>query len=197
MGENSRLTQPLRVALSVLGLVIFILVLVAVDENVFRDQGPFGLPEGSSLREDQIRTAQTYEVYRQWVYHERQRAFSWHARSTKIVFYVFVLFSVSGMTFSFWQFVASTREARRALELEETQLEMKTQLLSLALKSRSMAAVVLVISVAYFLVYALFIYPLNDATSRGSLVLQNFPGSQQVLSLESEVMKEAINKPLE
>jgi Trk-type K+ transport system membrane component len=195
--------QPLRVAVSILLLLAIILLLVILDHWIFHDPGLPTPAEGSSLEDDQVQTARLHEAYQQWTYLERQRSFGWQARSTKVIFWISVLVALSGVGFSFWQFVAATKEAERALE--EHQLEIRTELISLAFKSRSIAALVLFMSVAYLLVYALLIYPISDAgtTPGGTLVPimepreLPIPSSATGSTLPNEIIEDAENEPIE
>ncbi len=151
--------SPIIVALSISTILIALISLFLLDEFVF--QRNVTIPEAEvSLEEHRVRTAKSYEVYKQWTIVENQRIFDWHLRSTKIIFWVSMLVAIVGLGFSFWQFVEASNDVKKAEETEE--MELKTQLISLAFKSRSIAALVMFISIAYLLIYVILVYPIRN-----------------------------------
>lgn len=191
---RGKLSQSSKVALSLLVLLLCLIALVALDPIIFPDSGLSAPNTKSSLERDKELTARTYESYIQWTYAERQRAFTWHARSTKMIFWLSMLVSVSGVGFSFWQFVASAKDTEKAAQ--ENQMEIKSAFISLAFKSRSIAALVLFMSMAYLIVYATLIYPINEpATVLSSNASEREePASPPTVRLRQEVLDQADNK---
>jgi hypothetical protein len=136
------------------------------------------------------------------VYEHRQRAFSWHARSTKIIFWLSMFVAISGLVLAFWQFTTSVKEAERAVE--ENELTIKTELISLAFKSRSIAALILFLSVAYLTLYTLFIYPIREAgsipdpetlTVKDNRAAAAGPGEKPKFEPTQEMLDAADNQP--
>lgn len=101
-----------------------------------------------------------YAKYVVWTLKFRESTFEWSLRSTKIIFWVSMLISVSGIMFAFWQFLDASNKDQRAVEADE--LEIKTQMASIAFKSRSLASLVLFVSIAYLLIYVRFVHPINE-----------------------------------
>ena len=66
--------------------------------------------------------------------------------------------TVSGLVFCYWQFWDASSIARQS---ETAELQVKTEAFSLALKSKSIGALVLFVSVIYLAIYAKFIYPIE------------------------------------
>ncbi len=208
MGSSPSRKRPILVATSVVLIISLIVVMTAID-GWLADSPTLPTPEGS-ISEDLIQTHRSYELYRQWTYQETQRTYEWHARSTKILFWLSVFFSASGISFSYWQFVAASKEAKRALRVNE--LELKSQLVSLAFRSRSIAALVLFVSLAYLLVYAVFIYPVKYPTPPGVAAsagtypptsvterptVRIFASAPEIGSLDQQTIQNASNQPPE
>jgi hypothetical protein len=150
--------NPAFVAMSIAVVIIGILALYSIDEFIFRAM-PSPPAQDIDLIEYRADTERHYQRYIQWTIEENYRIFDWHMRSTKIIFWVSMLVSVSGMAFSFWQFVEAAKDEKRAIEADE--LEMRTQLVSLAFKSRSVAALLMFLAVAYLLIYVTLVYPIS------------------------------------
>lgn len=155
-----RAKNPNKVAMSILGVVLSVLVLFLIDEYVFQKH-TLDPSKDIPLAECKKDKAKAHEMYSVWVFQQHQRQFDWHTRSTKIIFWVSMLVAISGISFAFWQFVEASREEKKALETEE--LELKTKLVSLVFKSRSIAALVMFMSIAYLLIYVILIYPIRYA----------------------------------
>ena len=64
-----------------------------------------------------------------------------------------------GRAFSFWQFSNAERIERSAGLSDE--FELKTNVASIAFKTRSIAALVLFVSIAYLMIYTVFVYPIS------------------------------------
>jgi hypothetical protein len=163
------------------------------------------IPQSSGTIElDRAQTEHIHQAYERWVYEHRQKTFIWHARSTRIIFWLSMFVAISGLGLSFWQFVASAKEAEKAIE--ENELTIKTELISLAFKSRSIAALILFLSIAYLTLYALLIYPLrelNGSASQGASnakeyrgALDNSSGGSRV-NLNKDILEAASNQPPE
>uniref|UniRef100_UPI0040570DEF hypothetical protein n=1 Tax=Candidatus Electronema sp. TaxID=2698783 RepID=UPI0040570DEF len=140
--------------------VIFLLLLI---EEYFFSKSDFELQANDhSIETYQLETSKAIELYNQWVVNNNRRIFEWQARSTKIIFYVSILMTITGMSFAFWQFIEASHSEKIATE--EDQLEVKTQLVSLAFKSRSLATFMMFISLAYMLIYVTVIYPVKPVS---------------------------------
>ena len=198
-GEGQRIIRPLFVALSVVVATLFVLSLSLVDG--WLQSASTGLEPSleGSLAKDQLETHRKYELYTQWTYQQNQRVYSWHAFSTKVIFWLSMFIAVSGVGFAFWQFVSASEEAREAASADE--LEIKTQLASLAFKSRSIAALVLFVSIAYMLIYTLWIYPIKETPSStntpisGSGTSSQPSASSQRSGFSEELLRRARNQP--
>lgn len=161
MEMETRKMNARNVAISIGVVTVTVLLLFMVDEYLLQ---PASLQpnEGISLVNYSAETNKAHEMYRAWVVRYHQRTFEWTMRSTKVIFWVSIIVAISGISFAFWQFVEAAHKETKALEADE--LELKTQLVSVAFKSRSVAALVMFMSIAYLLIYIYFVYPITYLT---------------------------------
>lgn len=132
---------------------------IALEEDEERSAKGQQPPRQVVLKKDDL-DLHTLYAYRQWQYSEVRRIFAWHDRSTKIMFWVSILITLTGLAFAFWQLMDAGRAEEKAAETNEA--EIKTQLFSVAFKSRSLAAFVLFLSLSYFAIYVTLVYPLTN-----------------------------------
>lgn len=146
------------ITIFVLVILLSILFLLPSIDQWFYSQVDFR-PGSSSEFNLHDETEKHRELYNQWVYSENRRMFQWHFRSTKIIFWVSMFITITGVSFAFWQFVEASRTERKFTE--ENELQVKTQFISLAFKSRSLATFMMSVSLAYLLIYVTFVYPIK------------------------------------
>jgi len=190
--------QVYQIVASFVILLVLLLVLVSLDSWISGNEEL--VPQRSGAIEvDRANTEHVREAYQRWVFEHRIRAFSWHERSTKIIFWLSMFVAISGLGLSFWQFTTSVKEAEKATE--ENELTIKTELISLAFKSRSIAALILFLSVAYLAIYALFIYPLKEVATAQQLTPAvrgnqeaSSPSQPSGLGLTEEILRAADNQ---
>jgi hypothetical protein len=154
----SRSANPLWIALSILLALILILSLVEFDS--IADRSDFLVRD--NLTEDQYHSKfyKSKAEYQIWTHSLAVRAFEWNLRSTKYLFWVSMVVSLSGVAFAFWQFAQANRYDREQGQHDE--LAFKTHMASLSFKSRSVASLILFVSIAYLLIYAHFLYPVRQ-----------------------------------
>jgi hypothetical protein len=97
-----------------------------------------------------------YEI---WTLSSKIKSFEWNLRSTKYLFWLSMLVSLSGVVFAFWQFAQASRFDRAQGEHDE--LAFKSLMANLSFKSRSVASLVLFVSIAYLMIYTAFVYPIR------------------------------------
>ena len=151
---------------SIIVLIFVVMALVQIDTHGIAMPVPV-LDDAKELNEYKGETAKTVELYKSWSLHENIRIFEWHSRSTKIIFYISMLVSVSGICLSFWQFLQADVSEQRAEHADE--LEIKNQFLSLAFKSRSIASLLLFMSIGYLLIYVTFVYEISPHEANNRL----------------------------
>ena len=109
--------------------------------------------------EDYRRALQGYYRYRMQGYDHRLRLFEWQLLSSKIIFVVVVLLVFSGIYFAAVQFHTGLSAAKRSEGDEPT--EFVVTLRGLRVRSPVLGVVILAISLAFFYLYLVFIYPIE------------------------------------
>ena len=99
-----------------------------------------------------------YQMFQIWQYSLNQRVFEWNLSSGKIIFWISMAITVSGLAFCCWQFWDASSIARQS---EDAEIQVKTEAFSLALKSKSIGVLVLFVSIVYLAIYAKLIYPIE------------------------------------
>lgn len=174
--SRRRFNNPANVAASIFFVVIALLGLLLFDEYFYGMNSfvTFDVNDGHNYQND---TEIMHELYRQWVIRQNIEVFEWQMRSTKVLFWVSILVTICGIGFAFWQFVDASTEERSARSVNE--MEVKSQIISLAFKSRSIAALVLFVSIAYFIVYVTLVYPVKDPPTNRFNNLSSTPSQFQ------------------
>lgn len=151
--------NPALVGGSILAIIVVVMALFVMDEHYWSEG--VVVSEDKDFNEYVIESKKHYEVYRQWAIEENRQVFEWQLRSTKIVFWISVLVSISGIVFAFWQFVEAAQIEKSTRDVSE--IEVKTQIASMTFKSKSFAALVMALSIVYLLIYVNFVYPIKVA----------------------------------
>jgi hypothetical protein len=146
------------ILLSILVVLLTVLGLAQVDWAWLRTAPP-AVPADLLLSDHAEAEQHQRHAYAIWTMDFQRDAFEWNLRSTRYLFWLSVVVSVSGIAFAFWQFVRAEQFDRARTEADE--MEVKTQMASLSFKARSMAALVLFVSIVYLTLYAVFVYPIQ------------------------------------
>ena len=162
--------------------LIALLAFIAVGHELIWSDYNIKLDANKSIEVHMSDTKKYSQLYSQWTMQENIRVFEWHLRSTKILFGTSILIAIMGMGFSFWQFHEAAESQRISREVEE--IEIKTQMISLALKSRSMASLLLFVSIVYIISYSIFVYPLK--------VMPDYAVSENEISKENDRPKDVM-----
>lgn len=119
-----------------------------------------------------------YLDYRQEGYKFRQSVFEWQMLSSRIIFVIVVLLVLAGIYFAAVQFHVALAAAQRRTELEpkiengeslrtdaalslQTQLEITAK--GIVINSSILGVIVLGLSLGFFYLYLVHVYPINDA----------------------------------
>lgn len=123
------------------------------------------LPDLASLPEDEatreaVRAAHR-EYYRQRAaeYRHRGDTLRWQLLSTKITFVVVVLLVLTGVVFSGIQFRIALQGLRKGREPETTEVRLSGQ--GIEVRSSILGVVLLVISLGFFYLYLVYVYPIK------------------------------------
>lgn len=157
---EGRTIPPGIVALSIVSVVALLLAIFVFDQTFFSEP---------SLSVDHERSIDDYQAlfikerfeYAIWTLDENRRNFEWSLRSTKYIFWLSMFISISGISFAFWQFAQASQFDRVASEADE--LTVKTQMATMSFRTRSVASLVMMVSIVYLMIYVAFLYPITNA----------------------------------
>lgn len=105
--------------------------------------------------------AAIYEDYH-WSLKHNRSAFEWQGFSTRVIFYVVILLVFVGVLFSGVQFFKGYRERgqdKTSAAEYQTELEISTK--GIKVSSPVLGVIILVISLAFFYLYLVHVYPIN------------------------------------
>lgn len=111
-------------------------------------------PDTQKAYEDALRA---YYRYRQQGYDKRLQAFAWQAWSSKVIFFVVLLLVLVGIVFAAIQFRAGLGGSGKPGELDT---EFAVDLKGVRVRSPVLGVIVLTISLAFFYLYLLYVYPI-------------------------------------
>lgn len=99
---------------------------------------------------------------------QRWDSFNWQYRSSRIIFWFVILIMVSGLFFASVQFYISykivkstTNKLDRGGDSDPAKDEIEVSLSGIKVKSSVLGVIILVISIAFFYLYLVHIYPIN------------------------------------
>lgn len=126
----------------------------------------FKLPDSTSKLEFTITEAQKeslgtaiYDNYLWGLKHDKS-VYEWQRFSTIIIFYIVILLVFSGMAFSGIQFFKSYKTIGTNTE-PDTPSELEISLKGIKVTSSVLGVIILVISLAFFYLYLVHVYPIN------------------------------------
>jgi hypothetical protein len=103
-----------------------------------------------------------YYEYRAEGYRHRQRVFGWQLVSSQIIFALVAFLVLAGVYFSWLQFSASLKGGKQAGEAPaETSFEASPT--GFKVSSPVLGVIILAISLAFFYLYLVHVYPITDA----------------------------------
>ncbi|MDX1670861.1 MAG: hypothetical protein R3211_00865 [Balneolaceae bacterium] len=105
-----------------------------------------------------------YYEYRVSGFQHRKKVFAWQLFSTKLIFWSVLLLVFSGITFSGIQFYKSMRMDRSGdtSDLDESITEFEASAKGIKVSSPVLGVIILVISLAFFYLYLIYVYPISD-----------------------------------
>ena len=156
---NEQIKHKLRRYIEIGCLVFFALLVVFCAVVFLSSYFPSGPEEHEITRASCERNiSECEELYEIWIISLNQRVFEWSLSSGKMIFWLSVMLTISGMVFSFWQFWEASNVTRQS---ETGELHLTSEALTIAFKFKSIGAMMLFLSVVYLAIYAIFIYPIN------------------------------------
>jgi hypothetical protein len=107
------------------------------------------------------RALTAYYEYRVTGYEHRQRVFAWQLLSSRIIFVLVIFLVLVGVYFSWLQFrLAMKGGAPFADRPQDTTFEASTT--GFKVSSPVLGVIILALSLAFFYLYLLYVYPIND-----------------------------------
>lgn len=102
-----------------------------------------------------------YYDYRVTGYQHRQRVFAWQLLSSRIIFVLVIFLVLVGVYFSWLQFRAALKGGTPFADRpQDTSFEASTT--GLKVSSPVLGVIILALSLAFFYLYLLYVYPIND-----------------------------------
>ena len=93
----------------------------------------------------------------------RMKVFHWQARSTVIIFYTVLLLVFAGILFSGIQFYKSLRMPKESgLQADQPLTEFEASTSGIKVSSPVLGVIILVISLAFFYLYLVYVYPIQE-----------------------------------
>jgi len=104
------------------------------------------------------RSMQKFYDYRSSGYEHRKRVFEWQLFSSKIIFYVVVFLLIVGLFFSGVQFYAAYKNNFK----NEKVTELSASATGVKISSSILGVIVLIISLLFFYLYLVYVYPITE-----------------------------------
>jgi hypothetical protein len=101
-----------------------------------------------------------YYRYRTSGLQHRRRVFEWQLASSKIIFVAVLLLVASGITFAALQFRAGLKRITAGVPEAVTEVALSTT--SVKVSSPVLGVIILVISLAFFYLYLVYVYPISE-----------------------------------
>ncbi|WP_138465441.1 hypothetical protein [Poseidonocella sp. HB161398] len=180
--------RPLWVAASIVAAFAALFLFVRIEAR--NAPGPFELDPARTIEDYSADYERARFAFSIWTLSETRRVYDWNSRASQYLFWVSMLVSVSGVAFAFWQFSQASRFLQRIGERDE--VEFRNQMVSISVKTGSMATLVLVISIAYLLIYVQFVYEVKP----GPQVLVEVPAPHLEATSRDAVESAASNPDL-
>ncbi len=109
----------------------------------------------------QRKALEAYYQYRVAGYEHRQRVFRWQLFSSKVIFVMVIFLVAAGMYFSWLQFRSAMKAGPGTGAVSETTFEASTT--GLKVSSPVLGVIILAISLAFFYLYLVHVYPIVDS----------------------------------
>jgi hypothetical protein len=107
-------------------------------------------------------TLQAYYAYRKAGYEHRLGVFAWQSLSTKVIFVVVLLLVLAGIYFAAIQFHAGLRRRDAADPAQPEETELSLSLSEVKVRSPVLGVIILTISLAFFYLYLVHVYPIRN-----------------------------------
>ena len=127
------------------------------------------IPQGVNLQTMDAETKQAYlaalkehYAYRVFGYQHRREVFEWQLFSSKVTFYIVICLVLAGIYFSGVQFHSSLKKVPNEKEAEPKVTEISASAEGIKISSPVLGVIILFISLMFFYLYLVYIYPINE-----------------------------------
>jgi hypothetical protein len=117
-------------------------------------------------------------LYLASAYRHRRDSFSWNLAASQIMFSLVVLIVISGLLFAtvqFWMAMRRTRNPGPGSDKSGLDTDLEISGKGIKVSSSVLGIIILVISMAFFYMYALYIYPIHEVRHNAGDVVQGTP----------------------
>jgi hypothetical protein len=132
-------------------------------ETLIPDAPAFGMDD-SATKTRYLEALREYYAYRLNGYQHRRRVFEWQLSSSKVIFATVLVLVATGVIFAGLQFYVGFKRqlsaAERAMPDAVTQLDVSAT--GLKVSSPVLGVIILVISLAFFYLYLVYVYPIGE-----------------------------------
>lgn len=106
----------------------------------------------------------SYYKYMSQGYKHRSKVFTWQLLSSVIIFCMVIFLVLSGIYFAWLQFKLAMKEKEKGGESSSENLTTELNLSSTEIKVSSpvLGVIILIISLAFFYLYLMYVYPINE-----------------------------------
>ena len=116
----------------------------------------------AATREKYQEAVRAYYSYRTQGLLHRQSTFKWQLLSSRVIFVVVLTLVFAGIYFAAIQFHAGLRERRAGEAVEEKVSEFSASATGIKVSSPVLGVIILVISLAFFYLYLVYVYPISE-----------------------------------
>ena len=115
-----------------------------------------------ATKQKYLDSLQGYYEYRRQAYNHRQGDFRWQHISTIVIFISVLVLVFSGIYFAYVQFHVGLRARATQPSTEGEKSDLEISLKGLRVSSSILGVIILVISLAFFYLYLVYVYPISD-----------------------------------
>jgi hypothetical protein len=130
-------------------------------DAMVQPQAPCNCDLDTATYKAYLLSLQRYYEYRVHGFDHRQKIFEWQYLSSKIIFVVVIILVLAGIYFAAVQFHHGLKWKKKAPgEDEATELVLSYK--SVSVKSPVLGVIILVLSLAFFYLYLVYVYPIEN-----------------------------------
>jgi hypothetical protein len=118
--------------------------------------------QDAATSEDYQQALRSYYTYRKAGYDHRLRVFEWQLLSSRIIFFVVLFLVFVGIYFAAVQFHRGAARPGKTEVSSEDMTELDLSVKGVKVRSPVLGVIILVISLAFFYLYLVYVYPIQN-----------------------------------